>query len=241
LRIFRNCVEAISELTREIFSRGVRAYDPTVQAQHVSKDKYEAKELLGYCYWILDVSDRDRMLEWASKEFDKKHLNLNYAQAWLEEMLRQKAVNPGTSWKHWENYWGDKLETNGKFSYTYEERFVYLDQVINHLKNNRHARGAVLSIYETTRDITNMGRSRTPCSMWIQFMIRKWGGSEKLLLFYTQRSCDFCNFYPLDVWRMTGVQIYAANKLGVEVGPFIHYISCLHAFRKDVKDPRRLW
>lgn len=241
MRIFKNCVEAISELTREIFSRGIRAYDPTVQAQYVSSKEYEAKELLGYCYWILDISDRDKMLEWARREFGKPHLNKKHAEEWLNEMLEQKATNPGTSWLCWKEYWEDKLEPNGRFSYTYNERFVYLDQVIDHLRNNRSARGAVLTIYETTRDITNMGRSRTPCSMFIHFMIRKWADEEQLLLFYTQRSCDFCNFYPLDVWRMTGVQLYAAEKLNVKPGPFIHYISCLHAFRKDIKDPRRLW
>ncbi len=164
MRIFSTCEEAISETTREVYSRGMIAFDPTVQGVRVDEAEFSAKELVGYVYSILDWSDKWKLIKWAQKHYPHYDGTLEWAEAWFQERISKIPYNPEPSaklrWEMWEQY----LEENGKFSYTYPSRMYWqLDNLVTQMMNNRYMRGAMLSIWDPTKDVANMGKRRVPC------------------------------------------------------------------------------
>jgi len=237
MRIFHTAVEAINEVTRDLFARGVEIFDPTVQGVQVEKKDYDSKELIGYTYKILSHDNIEAMLDWAATTFSKPN-GLKEAQTWLSNRLAGRWMNQPSS-KYREDYWKSYRESDGLFAYTYEERMIYLPRIIHALKQNKYMRGAVMTIYETTRDQTNMGKRRVPCSMYYHFLVRPRGKYDVLTLMYTMRSCDLVNHFAQDVYMAMKLQEYVASQIGVKVGDFIHFIGSLHAYKKDVPEDRK--
>jgi len=80
-------------------------------------------------------------------------------------------------------------------------------------------------------DIKSLGgKRRIPCSMFYQLLIRE----GKLDIYYIQRSCDFMTHWANDVWQAVWLMKHICGHLdGIEEGKFFHFITSLHAFRKD--------
>ena len=93
-------------------------------------------------------------------------------------------------------------------------------------------------MYDRHQDIMHWGGTmRVPCSLTYNFLIRE----GKLTMSYTQRSCDFYQFFQADMFCAIYLMYYVATELqaqGVNVllGKFTHFIVSLHAFKKDLKE-----
>lgn len=230
----------INEVTRDLFSRGQEVFDKTVQSVEVGEE-YRQKELLGYSFMVTNPKDVEEMLRWANKNFQKRHLNSEHGQEWFQNMISGKGLNPNSAEKYMIEYWNKfGKEKDGRFSYTYSERMVYLPQVIEALRNNLYRRGAVITIYNTVQDITNMGKRRVPCSMYYQFLVRdNLLKGPQLNLIYTSRSCDFTNFFPLDIYRSVRLLEHVTKELKIQRGPLIVFIGSLHAYYCEIPEERR--
>jgi thymidylate synthase len=224
MRIFANCLEARKEIERSLFEMGTEIQSYSMQDKIVLHDEnFLTKELQGYSYSILKFSDVNDLIT------DKEEL------LWcvndFEERISSDYINPGEAWQKRGNVWMEFLH-DGKFSYTYNERIrTQLDLVIDELKIHRSSRQAIIEIHNNIIDIQNMGgKKRIPCSMFYQFLFR----NGQLDIYYVMRSCDFITHWRYDVWQAVHLLKYVAGHIGVEYGKFMHYITSLHSFRKDM-------
>lgn len=239
MRLFQNPLEMTQEVERDLFEMGHRYQTKTVQAFDVAdNDGFQTIELFPYCYQLLGTDKMSEFLdymgfkpgtpqyEWLVPELlertDPNHRNLINGH------------NPGSAWRIYADLWEPMLRKDGKFSYTYAERWqAQLPHVIKELKEVPETRQAMMTMYDDCKDRMNWrGHDRVPCSVSYQFAVR----NGQLDLVYNQRSCDFINFFAADVFFTTGLQRYVAEKVGVSVGTFTHFIGSLHAFHKDLKD-----
>jgi len=245
MRVFSNCKEALNEITRDVFSRGMKSYDQTVQSKLVDSKTHSAKELIGYDYTIAEpkLDEAEQMIIYAAKIFNKPHFKPDYAKDWLEEML-QGGLNPGKAhMEHWPEYWKQFSEVpeTGKFAYTYSERLQNpLQVMIERLKESPYRRAAFVPIWNGC-DVDRVGKRRVPCTIGYHFLIRKEGFHDRVHIIYMQRSCSLAEFFPFDVYRAVGLLDYVSKRLGIESGNLIHFISSLHCFYKDLKDVTRVW
>lgn len=240
MRKFDSCKQTINEVTREVFSRGRKVYDPTHQGTKVGKKDFDSMELVGFGYKLVRPENPEDAVDWARENFGKEHLTPEYGEDWFQEML-EGGLNPGTAHlKHRKEYWEKYgLDKEGKFAYTYSERMEgNLEKVLDNLRESPYRRAAYLPIWKD-EDNDKVGRKRVPCSLGYHFLIRQEGLKDKLNLLYYQRSCDLANFYPLDLYRAVRMMQYVSNELNVGIGQLSHFISSLHCFRKDVPEERK--
>ena len=231
MRIFGTCAEAIKELERDLYVRGRLVHPERMQNKNVKdKDAFVTKELTCYPFTILSGHDRDVML----KYFDIPKAYVE--QEWKDRIsgLENQGVNPGEAWKIMSKLWKQYLDKNGKFDYTYSERFYNWRQVENvrdELRKHPNSRQGVVSIYDPSQDSQNIGKRRIPCSMYYQFLIRE----NKLNLVYTMRSCDFLTHFGADVWLAFEFQKWMANELKISPGMLTMFIGSFHIYKKYMK------
>lgn len=226
MRIYKNCIEAESEVHRDLFEMGIRVHPKTMQDKVIEGNKdFETIELSGYSFAIKDTSDKDDLIK-------KRGLNLDWCYDDFEERVAPLgfAVNPGEAYKlrpEWEEFVHD-----GKFAYTYSERLNYqLNKTIGILREDPNTRQAVITVYEGSKDSENrLGHKRVPCSMYYQFLVR----GNKLNCIYTMRSSDFMTHWPYDIWHAAALQELIAKQLNIEVGDLVFFSGSLHAYAKDV-------
>jgi len=226
MRIFGSCREAYYEIRRDLLEVGEWVQGFSYQDKIVENDpQFDFMELHPYVYTITDTSDTGVVGDL---------LELDWA--WIQREHQERMIgglNPGQAWKLRDDVWGEFLETNCRFSYTYSERFGTGDQIhaiIRELQRHPHSRQAIVSVYRSDLDLPNVGGSaRIPCSMFYQFMVR----NNKLDLYYVMRSCDFFTHFPYDMILAINLQNHVASCLNQDLGPFTHMITSLHAFRKD--------
>lgn len=237
MRIYSSVLEAVKETERELFEMGVDNHSKTVQDQDISENPdYDSKELLGYGYMITGFEDRDRIFDFFFEDPIEGQEIKDYVIEELSERLSAFPLNPGNSWEYRRSYWEQFLSPHTrKFSYTYSERIWYqVPLVIDRLREDPGTRQALITIYDSCKDVQNWGgRARIPCSIYYQFLRRKIGGTDKLLLIYTMRSCDFYTHFPIDVWLAIRLGQQVAKLLKIELYSFTHFLGSLHAFQKD--------
>ena len=225
MRIFTNCYEAIREVERDLFEMGTRVKIETMQDKDVKKDSglSETLELLDYYYEITNTSDKDKLLDYMKA-------NKEWVDAEFKERLDPNFINPGKAWKLRREVWEPFLHNN-KFSYCYNERIQpQIDKIITELKIHSHSRQCVLPIFQP-QDLDKFGKERIPCCIMYQFLIRK----DKLNIIYNMRSSDLLTHFCYDVYLAIKLQEYVAKQLKIKVGNFYHFISSLHAYRKDLE------
>ncbi len=233
MRIFNNFEEAFSEIKRDLAEMGLDIHTKTMQNKNIEEDNdYSTKELQFYSYRVLEpnksidiLQDKLPNKEWADKE-------------WLERKsgIEGNPINPGEAYKLRDNIWNEFLNKEGKFDYSYSDRFsrsLQVERVIEALKRDNLSRQAYISIWDID-DSNYLGTAikRVPCSLGYLFQYRK----GKLNMEYSMRSCDFGTHFFNDVYEALMLMNYVANKTQLPVGDFIHHIASFHIYRKDIKD-----
>jgi len=231
MRIYKNSYEAIREVERDLMEMGITYQSATCQDQDVRDNPdFETKELSPYAYSVTNPAmDLTEMVL-----YKKDHNYLSWVEnEAMERYFGCEVKNPGSAWKINREMWEPFLH-EGLFSYTYVERLQ--EQLLyakRELKRNPASRQVMLTMYDRHQDMMNWGgKSRVPCSLSYNFLIR----NGKLTLTYTERSCDFYNFFQADVYCAIFMQREMAKELNIPVGKFTHFIVSLHAFKKDMKD-----
>jgi len=229
MRIFDDAVEMRREVERDLFEMGVRYQSKTVQDKHVEDDPdFRTIELFGYSYSLTNfggvkdmVKDSGKNLRWAETEAADRF-----------ESSLISCVNPGFAvtfdFARWEPFMRE-----GLLSYSYAERIrLQLPYVIHELKSRPETRQAVITIYDQHQDLMNFGgKDRVPCSIAYQLVLR----NGELSMVYFQRSCDFLEFFPTDVFLAVRLLEHVACQINSNCGRMIHSIGSLHAFAKDLE------
>lgn len=235
MRIYSNLTECYGEVQRDLFEVGEWIEGATYQDKDVEGDpSFDFMELRPYVYSLTGTEDLDRFIadrelnrEWIKAEFNER-IGRNFSEP----------ANPGSAWKFRGEVWEEFLGDDGKFAYTYAERFHpgvnhQLDQpltVLAELSRHPASRQAIIQIFDVHKDLTRIGgETRIPCSMFYQLMIRN-GAVD---LHYVMRSCDFFTHFPYDQLLAIGFQEFAACILNCPIGIFHHIITSLHGFRRD--------
>ena len=198
-RIFKDCLEMIQEVDRELKVSGITVPVKHYQNQELYGDDRNTKELIGVNFIISKPFLKKReMLDFI---FKSEAGNIeDYCQQEFLDRINSVGLNPGNSYKIRLDLWqGLMSKKDGeKFDYTYSERISYCDQlnkVISALKEDEHSRRAIIAIWkpEDACDI-DVSNTRVPCSISYQFFIR----NNKLIVLYYIRSNDyFKHFAPL--------------------------------------------
>jgi len=227
MRIYQNCQEAFSEIKRDLVEMGIRIHPQTYQDKYVGDNpEFDTMELQDYIYSIINpvVGDIPGVVQpYADEE-------------WLDRCIGIGGVplNPGSSWASRKDVWQQFMDKNGKFAYTYPERFAAYNQVrevIDVLKADPDSRQGFISVWRPS-DVSRLGGiSRVPCTLGYQVQIRR----DRVNLTYLQRSCDFATHMANDVFFAIRLQEYLAEQLHREKGKFTHWVGSLHIFRKDGK------
>lgn len=114
---------------------------------------------------------------------------------------------------------GERL--NGSYGYRIA---LYIENIVNKLKEDPSTRQAVLSIY-TLKDSTIKSKD-IPCTLTLQFMIRK----NRLEMFTNMRSNDLFWGVPYDIFQFTILQEIIANELEIGMGSYHHKAASLHVY-----------
>lgn len=237
-RIFRNCLEMIQEMDRELKVSGI-----TVPVKHYQNKKLEGedrntKELVGVNFIISKpFLKKSEMLDFVfGAESPKIEL---YCETEFRDRINPVALNPGNSYKIRKDLWQKLMskENPEKFDYTYSERMnTQIIEVINTLKDDIHSRRAMLMVFSPEDSSDSCGfETRIPCSVSYQFLIR----NDKLMILYYIRSNDYFKHFAIDIWLTQALQSYIAEELadtypGLKVGSLHYYAGSLHAYKGDL-------
>jgi thymidylate synthase len=225
MRIYDNFIEAFSEIARDLKEMGVNHHTETMQDKDISEDpSFDTLELQNYIYTVITprFSDLDPIQPWALAEWEERLSG-----------IEGNAINPGIAWELRRDIWEEFLR-DGKFDYTYSERFsrhLQVERIINRLREDSGSRQLYVAMW-TQSDAVNLGKKRNPCSIGWLFQFR--GG--KLNMKYTMRSCDWATHFQNDVYLAMKLQHHVAHSAGMEPGHFCQDMGSLHVYKKDVAD-----
>lgn len=100
-------------------------------------------------------------------------------------------------------------------------------------------RQAVCSIWNKG-DLRHKGDK--PCTVFLQFLVRldPTGKFETLELHTHMRSQDVWLGVPYDVFMFTQLQHTVANELRIPAGQFVHHVTSLHIYERDLESAGKL-
>lgn len=219
MRIYRNFKEANNELRRDVAELGILVHPQTMQDKDIKDDpEFLTREYPNMVYEVTSprVEDLSPSQPWADAEF--------------AERLTFTDQQDGEAWKLRPEVWE---EFSGDFAYSYGERYALsIDEIIRELSKHPASRQLFLAVWDPFIDSSRLGERRVPCSLGYWFALR----NGALNITYLQRSADLATHLQNDQYLSHRLQKHIAERLGVEIGHFTHWIGSLHVYRKDVAD-----
>jgi hypothetical protein len=123
----------------------------------------------------------------------------------------------------------------------YGPRLAYaIGDCLDLLREDPDTRQAVASIWKPT-DLEHAGDK--PCTVFLQFLIRRDvnGDGERVLELYVyMRSQDAWLGVPYDVFTFSQLQHTMARALKLPAGRYVHNVTSLHLYERDVEGARRV-
>ena len=107
--------------------------------------------------------------------------------------------------------------------------------ICDELRSHPNSRRAVLSIYQTHRDLA-APTTDVPCTLSIQFLQRRTKKhGEALHMFVTMRSNDLYLGLPYDLIQFVMLQAAIAAELGLPIGFYSHNVASAHIYKRHWK------
>lgn len=239
-RIFKDCLEMVQEMDRELKVSGITVPVKHYQNKELTGENQNTKELIGVNFVISKPSlGKKDMLKFLFKD-EADNIEKYCEQEFLDRINRE-GLNPGNSYKIRLDLWQALMskKDGDKFDYTYSERINYchqLDNAIAALKDDIHSRRAMIMIFRPEDTLDSSGFStRIPCSIDYQFLIR----NNKLMVVYHIRSNDYFKHFAIDIWLANAMQEYIVEQLkdvypNLKVGSLNYYCGSFHAYNEDL-------
>lgn len=165
-----------------------------------------------------------------------RKLNLGFAIAeWLAMLNGENRLPFFTKFvSRYKDYSSDGVAVDGAYGPRLRvvtgKSYSVIDQVVMMLSKTPESRRAVVTIYDNI-DLFGAGGLNTPCTVSMQFLIRK----NKLHMLTYMRSNDIHYGLTNDVIVFTLTQELIARQLGVELGPYHHFAGSLHVYHEEMK------
>lgn len=241
-RIFKDCLEMVQEMDRELKVSGITVPVKHYQNKELVGENQNTKELIGVNFIISKPSlKKKEMLEFLFKE-EADNIE-KYCEQELLDRVNREGLNPGNSYKIRLDLWQSLMSKKDgeKFDYTYSERINFhnqLDNAIASLKEDEHSRRAMVMIFKPEDTDESMGfATRIPCSISYQFVIR----NNKLMVIYYIRSNDYFKHFAIDIWLANAMQEYIVEQLKetypkLKVGSLNYYCGSFHAYNEDLSN-----
>lgn len=241
-RIFKDCLEMVQEMDRELKVSGITVPVKHYQNKELVGENQNTKELIGVNFIISKPSlKKKEMLEFLFKE-EADNIE-KYCEQELLDRVNREGLNPGNSYKIRIDLWQSLMSKKDgeKFDYTYSERINFhnqLDNAIASLKEDEHSRRAMVMIFKPEDTDESMGfATRIPCSISYQFVIR----NNKLMVIYYIRSNDYFKHFAIDIWLANAMQEYIVEQLKetypkLKVGSLNYYCGSFHAYNEDLSN-----
>jgi thymidylate synthase len=106
-----------------------------------------------------------------------------------------------------------------------------LAKVVHQLKKDDSSRQAVLTIFDSHKDL-NVVSKDIPCTLTLQYFIR----DNKLLARTSMRSNDLYLGMPYDFVQFIALQGAIAKALGIEMGTYAHTVGSLHIYEQHMRE-----
>lgn len=241
-RIFKDCLEMVQEMDRELKVSGITVPVKHYQNKELVGENQNTKELIGVNFIISKPGlKKKEMLEFLFKE-EADNIE-KYCEQELLDRVNREGLNPGNSYKIRLDLWQSLMSKKDgeKFDYTYSERINFhnqLDNAIASLKDDEHSRRAMVMIFKPEDTDESMGfATRIPCSISYQFVIR----NNKLMVIYYIRSNDYFKHFAIDIWLANAMQEYIVEQLKeiypkLKVGSLNYYCGSFHAYNEDLSN-----
>ena len=241
-RIFKDNLEMIQEMDRELKVSGITVPVKHYQNKELQGDNQNTKELIGVNFIISKPFLKKReMLDFIFKgEADNIE---KYCETELQDRLNREGLNPGNSYQVRLDLWQALMSRSEgeKFDYTYSERINHigqLDNAIEALRDDEHTRRSMVMIFtpEDSRESAGF-QTRIPCSISYQFLIR----NNKLMVLYYIRSNDYFKHFAIDIWLTHAIQEYVRQELiskypNLKCGSLNYYAGSFHAYNEDLSN-----
>ena len=231
MRIYANARQLMSEIFRDVLEMGIKVHPHSMQNKIVEGDEnFATLEITNYGYCLTAIPDEDYLFLFEDTKA--------WCQAELAERVSPTPVNPGEAWKLRPETWAQFM-VGGKFEYTYNQRFNSyggLVKILNEIHKNPDSRQLILSVWDRSDVHFLGGKSRVPCSIYYQFLLR----NGKLDIIYNQRSADVVTHFGNDIWLAFNLmkwvvdQVNSAWNMGIHYGWLYHNIGSLHCYNKDL-------
>lgn len=247
MRFFKNGLEALKEIERDLVEMGIDNHTTSMQNKDVAADDdYSTKELVGYSMRITDARPSNLMestAEFYGEDYKKvrdyciQETNDRFTTMRDEDGIR--GINPGRAFLERAEVWKPFLNEDGRFDYTYSERITPCIELLQRtIQNDPRTRQAILPIFWPPDLASTGGRRRVPCSMYYQFMYR----APVLHVLYTMRSADLYTHFGYDLTLATMIADRLARTLlqndegdpGIRIDLTV-FVGSLHAYKKDYK------
>ena len=241
-RIFKDCLEMVQEMDRELKVSGITVPVKHYQNQELTGANQNTKELIGVNFviskpWLKKREMLDFLFKGEAEKIEQ------YCQQEILDRIDRSGLNPGNSYKIRMDLWQKLMskKDGDKFDYTYSERINYvrqLDNAIAALKDDIHSRRAMIMVFRPEDTQESMGyQTRIPCSVSYQFLIR----NNKLMVIYYIRSNDYFKHFAIDIWLTHAIQDYICQQLqgtypGLKVGSLNYYAGSFHAYNEDLSN-----
>ena len=127
--------------------------------------------------------------------------------------------------KIWRNLMDDNGNVNSNYGYQWN-RNDQLNKVIELLRKDNTTRRASLSLYDGKE--IDLYEKDTICTYAINFYIRDNELSMQVMMRSNDLVYGFCN----DQYCFSKLQMYVADKLGLKLGNYFHYVCNLHIYER---------
>lgn len=112
-----------------------------------------------------------------------------------------------------------------------------LGNLVDLLKRDPDSRQAVLTIFDSDRDLGRISVKDVPCTVAIQFFLRERatpdGPRKELRMWVVMRSNDAWLGLPYDLGQFSLLQFAVAQALGAEIGAYTHTVGSMHLYEQN--------
>jgi thymidylate synthase len=110
-----------------------------------------------------------------------------------------------------------------------------LSKLVDQLKKDNSSRQAVLTIFDSNKDL-NADVRDVPCTLSLQYFIR----DDKLVARTNMRSNDVFLGLPYDFTQFIALQGAIAKAMDVEMGRYVHSVGSMHIYEKHEIEAGRI-
>lgn len=137
--------------------------------------------------------------------------------------------------KIWEKLSDDGITNESAYGFILQNKYGFnqIDKIVELLKSDVNSRRAILNINAARENVIETHDEQ--CTIALQLLVR----NGKLNMTGIMRSNDLWTGFPYDLYYFIEIQKIIAEKLGIEIGTYTHFVGSLHIYDRNVEDIKK--